>query len=276
MSKIINSAFTIDGIEYEQPKPNPILPNVVYKYFSIPMKNRDLNKRIQQLLNDQLWFSYRHNLNDPMDLLLMDTTGLTEELKDYYIESTKNKVYACFSDSDVNSLMWAHYASAFRGFCIGFNVAKINKDIATLHQVDYVDKLLPIQEYYKRLHDFKDSGELEKVYNGQADFFLGFKVRKTAEISSAFLYSKTAEWAYEKEYRIIFNDNNEAVAKKFKGGCLIDLNKLNISISSITFGLNCHQKVLDTFYKYKKKLSNNWVNVELRTLEYDQIALKSK
>lgn len=101
-------------------------------------------------------------------------------------------------------------------------------------------------------------------------------MRKTAEISSAFLYSKTAEWAYENEYRIIFNDNNEAVAKKFKGGCLIDLNKLNISISSITFGLNCHQKVIDRFYKYKKKLSNNWVNVELRTLEYDQIALKSK
>lgn len=276
MSKIINSAFTIGGIEYEQPKPNPILPNVVYKYFSIPIKNRDLNKRIQQLLNEQLWFSYRHNLNDPMDLLLMDTTGLTEELKDYYIESTKNKVYACFSDSDVNSLMWAHYASAFRGFCIGFNVAKINKDIATLHKVDYMDNLLPIQEYYKRLHDFKDSGELEKVYNGQADFFLDFKVRKTAEISSAFLYSKTAEWAYENEYRIIFNDNNEAVAKKFKGGCLIDLSKLNISISSITFGLNCQQKVFDTFYKYKKKSSNNGVNVELRTLEYDQITLKSK
>lgn len=39
-----------------------------------------------------------------------------------------------------------------------------------------------------------------------------------------------------------------------------------ISISSITFGLNCHQKVFDTFYKYKKKLSKYWVNVELRTL----------
>ena len=276
MSKIINSAFTIGGIDYGPSNPNPNLPDVVYKYFSIPAKNRDLNKRIKQLLNGQLWFSYRHNINDPMDLLLMDTTGLTEELKDYYIESTKNKVCACFSDSDVNSLMWAHYASAFRGFCIGFNVAKINKDIATLHKVDYVDNLLPIQDHYKRLHDFKDSGELENVYNGQADFFWDFKVRKTAEISSAFLYSKTAEWAYENEYRIIINDNNECVAKKFKGGCLIDLNKLNISILSITFGLNCHQKVFDTFYKYKKKLSNNGVNVELRTLEYDQITLKSK
>lgn len=276
LSKIINSAFTIGGIDYGPSKPNQNLPDVVYKYFSIPTKNRDFNKRIKQLLNGQLWFSYRHNLNDPMDLLLMDTTGLTEELKDYYIESTKNKVYACFSDSDVNSLMWAHYASAFRGFCIGFNVAKINKDIATLQQVDYVDNLLPIQEYYKKLHDFKDSGELEKVYNGRADFFLGFKVHKTAEISSAFLYSKTAEWAYENEYRVIFNDNNEAVAKKFKGGCLIDLSKLNISILSITFGLNCPQKVIDKFNKYRKNLSNEGFNMELKTLEYDGVKLKTK
>ena len=276
LSKIINSAFTIGGIDYGPSKSNQNLPDVVYKYFSIPTKNRDFNKRIKQLLNGQLWFSYRHNLNDPMDLLLMDTTGLTEELKDYYIESTKNKVYACFSDSDVNSLMWAHYASAFRGFCIGFNVAKINKDIASLHKVDYVDNMLAIQEDYKRFHDFKNSGGLEKACKGKTDCFLNYKVYQTVENASAFLYSKTNEWSYENEHRIIINDNNEAVAKKFKGGCLIDLNKLNISILSITFGLNCPQKVIDKFNKYRENLSNEGFNIELKTLEYDGVKLKTK
>ena len=53
-------------------------------------------------------------------------------------------------------------------------------------------------------------------------------------------------------------------------------NKLSISICSITFGLNCPQKVIDKFNKYRKNLSNEGFNIELKTLEYDGVKLKTK
>lgn len=78
---------------------------------------------------------------------------------------------ASFSSSFTNQLLWTHYADSHRGLCIGFLTAA-SPELSRAKQVTYSDSL-PIWR-----GDDKDI--ISKVYN-----------------------TKSKDWSYEKEWRVI-------------------------------------------------------------------------
>ncbi|MBS5374930.1 DUF2971 domain-containing protein [Bilophila wadsworthia] len=115
------------------------------------------------------------------------------------------------TESSDNILMWAHYASAHKGFVIEFDTEKLNalkrkdsKDIS-IHKVEYSSM---------RNKVFKDGERRTPI---------------------SFLGKKDIQWSYEKEWRgivDIITQNIEINGKK--GVCEI----CKSSISSIIFGAN--------------------------------------
>jgi hypothetical protein len=83
----------------------------------------------------------------------------------------------CLSTKPDCSLMWAHYADHHRGVCLEFNVR--TRDICSATQVNYsVD--------YPR-YSLSDGNDLSPFY------------------------SKSADWAYEEEYRLVAQEDLEAL-----------------------------------------------------------------
>ena len=139
----------------------------------------------------------------------------------------------CFSKNSNNLLMWAHYANGLRGFCLEFDSDKILLDdevngevfevlysdkpsvidtavIAVLNnQVEYNEDA--IYETKKRLkyltlnNEEKESAEAEihmyKTYLDDVYF-------KNREIYQKMLATKSIEWQYEEELRIILQTEN--------------------------------------------------------------------
>lgn len=89
----------------------------------------------------------------------------------------------CFTEDNINVLMWSHYAQKHTGVCLEFDSSKLS-DIIRIH---YNDNLLDINfKTIKRKFDFKDN---------------------------MFISQKAKLWAYEKEYRMFKIDNIEGESK---------------------------------------------------------------
>jgi hypothetical protein len=164
------------------------------------------------LINSEVWFSDPNSFNDPYDcnlnysynglkremiydyLLdasrkrgiesLFDVNGRTDflfnnpkELKELGEKIIKNKIndvgISCFSESDNVLLMWSHYADSHKGICLTFEVGEEDMFFNSPYKVDYPAK-------YPEFNPFEGKNELQLL-----------------------LATKSQEWAYEKEVRII-------------------------------------------------------------------------
>ena len=95
----------------------------------------------------------------------------------------RNKGISCFSERKDSQLMWSHYASSGKGFCLEFDTKK-----------EPFQKLLPVKyEDKPPLLDFMKIVSLEKNY----------LLRKL-------LCLKSSDWAYEKEWRCFHNETNKS------------------------------------------------------------------
>lgn len=221
-----------DGLDnftefYAQPK----IPKKLYKYFSLPTSDDDRNERLRQLINGQLWLSTKELLNDPLDMMMLSTDSLSANEKNYYYESLKNKCCLSLTSGATNTLMWAHYAQAFSGYCVGFTHA----NNANVKPINYNKGLLNLIEEYKAFYSLLNSPEGEKLFSSIAllmhDPNVALKIKK---LTDKLLYTKTKEWKYEKEYRIVLPLNDNSMGCK---GMLYNVTELGLSISEITMGL---------------------------------------
>ena len=121
---------------------------------------------------------------------------------------------ACFSiiPPQQNMVLWAPYANNYKGFCVAYNLDFIYTDIGTeredkiitylcehLYKVDYTDNFLFMD--IKKLLDIPVSNLKENDYINQY-------IKKI-------LTRKYKQWAYEEEYRLIINKNDEFLDKYF-------------------------------------------------------------
>ena len=125
----------------------------IYKYFP-------LNKNsIDSLSNDYLWFSKPRFFNDPFDCnmevikyyndFVNSILKLGEDTQDIIINNTKEFGICCFSETNDNIHMWAHYADSHKGICVEYEASGFDdyfsnmlKAKCHLHKVDY--RSLPI------------------------------------------------------------------------------------------------------------------------------------
>ena len=106
-------------------------------------------------------------------------TGLQKQFKRVMSEHTG---VCCLSETPTSNLMWAHYADAHRGVCIGMELDHSDIRLAHIVQVRYRDQKVRIPPWFLKLSE----SERNDYYKDIAA-------------------SKGTEWSYEKEHRLIAN-----------------------------------------------------------------------
>lgn len=91
------------------------------------------------------------------------------------IKQIKFKI-SCFSENQKSILMWSHYANQHQGFCIGYDISKIEEEIReNIYPVFYHDRFFQL---------IKTSNLNDRKFNSLI---------------------KYKDWKYEQEWRLIYN-----------------------------------------------------------------------
>jgi hypothetical protein len=252
---------------------------------------------LENLKHNQLYYNHPSNYNDPFDSKIYGYSECTEKqwIKDcmkthlsisrdkaadalkFNIEEgrihkkgklivtdtsyTENSspLACCFSKEPDNILMWSHYANHHRGVCLSFKASHRPKTIEFKHATEYGltvnSENIPLYHvrYERGKPKIVDILELYRTLN--SELFLDF------------LLTKSPCWEYEKEYRLISNDNINI--KKFK----------KEELEGIIFGLRI--KYCDAYFVYKT-IEKNYINRDIPVNFYkaeevkDEYALEIK
>lgn len=210
-------------------------PSSLYKYY------RDNPRDLDAIKNNKMWYSAPCDFNDVFDCdlainskeilngvlqMVPDKRGIrvgsqmwkqlngsvNQQIKTFQadFEGLRTKMgIACLSEADNSLLMWAHYANNHRGMCVEYELLEFNSRLGfSPVPIIYSDERVSI-------HTFET---LEQDIQGKF-------------IES--LTSKSADWSYEREWRIIREDS--ACGDKWdveKKGALLDA----IRPKSVTLG----------------------------------------
>lgn len=234
------------------------------------------------LLNQELWFSQYSDFNDPFEFQLAGHLNLTDsEILEYYhlikkLNGTKIDTIiegnldafiwsykkdtqeftdsylapfvkrlskfgiCCFSEVSDNILMWSHYSDSHKGVVVEF------------------DKVLLDQSIYEMNSD-SEMSVIDNV-NYSVEFPLvtiSSDLQKTADSIRSVTFSKSIDWSYEKEVRLVTGKTGN--------------NKFDIqAIKSITIGAKMKkenvmeiQKILNTIDP-KGKIKIYFMEIEKR------------
>lgn len=187
----------------------------LFKYFPAEyIKDKKTGKRInyalENLNSNTLWASIPDAFNDPfecdfyftkddiLDYMLLEYPQMKQRINNMrndpnecaQIETSYSDMQSameqikkqfgitCFSTSDSELLMWGHYANCHRGICAEYDAAEIKKCNGIVRIVNYDTEIL-------RVRDFSPDALMESA-------------EKT-------LHTKSKEWSYENEVRIIIS-----------------------------------------------------------------------
>lgn len=184
---------------------------MLYKFFSCS-SDEEITARFLQILDmHELWIADPTTFNDPfeckvvLDLAATEETRRTRYFSDnpnssdaeftrwneglitskWYVEnSVRNKILrshgiSCFTRNWQNELFWAHYGRNHTGFCVGFDEQKLREwpEVAKSGNVTYRQNA----PAFRFFHD------------------------DPAEFDAKVMFSKSACWAYEEEFRLVFD-----------------------------------------------------------------------
>ncbi|EHS1090821.1 DUF2971 domain-containing protein [Vibrio cholerae] len=196
----------------------------LYKYRSVDSFTLDI------IANNRIFFAKPEMFNDPYDTEFNINThvGKLSSIDMAYLEETygtssndevdrvivnvneqiKNYVSSAgilsLSSSPENLLLWAHYADDHKGICIEFE-RKLGNDLAN---ESFTQKV----KYAASYPSFNKYAFIKK--NGHS-------------VVNRILWTKSPEWEYEQEWRVIY---------PYKGGTVQEIPG---KIKSIIFGLRC-------------------------------------
>lgn len=199
------------------------IPHTVFKYFGTE------DYHFESIMKSYLFYSNYKNFNDPFDCNLnlinfeKEKKRTRIKRKEEVLKDNFTKLGVCCFSRKVNSvLMWSHYASNHKGFCVEFHC---NKDLDGINPLDvnYVSTFL------------------------KADYYT---VAKDAIFHM--IYTKAYQWNYEEELRCILNNLQDNESRK------IPFRKADIK--GIYLGVNCNETTRDKITEiakiiYDKKIS---------------------
>jgi len=249
-------------------------PASLYKYYP------DTQLCLDNIKNNKMWYSAPINFNDVFDCdiaidekkvfeealkLFPDKRGvrpgskiwkdfrktMKQQLKDLQskiVELRNTTGVSCLTEADDSLLMWAHYANNHRGICVEYDLMEINSVLNfTAIPVVYSKE--------RSCFNFFDPSSIEK---------------DTLKLFIHSLTSKSPEWDYEKEWRII----RDKAACSFhwnadKKGALLDM----IQPRSITLGCMAQPEYEQEVKKY---CSSNGINLYKMEKDITQYKLNRK
>lgn len=197
---------------------------------------------LSDLIENKITVSPSKFMNDPFDSLInlwANEDNLTQKCKDknHAMPYVKSFDYFrirsfCYGKEDEvvkKSLMWSHYADEHKGFCVKYHLSsrfikqEENSDFTHtfLKKIQYTDKSINVD-------------------------------KPTIDTNLAFA-TKSSEWSYEKEVRLI--DYNPNIESPYYGIALDD----SSYVDAIYFGYRCEERTISTI---KKLFSNNERNLK--------------
>lgn len=191
--------------------------------------------------NNEIWLSPMSKQNDPFEF------SLSSKVYDINVENFilqafmdyKNKLsIACFSESNDNILMWAHYANNHKGYCIEYSM----RDILEKCQC-YV---LPV--LYQKT---KPLIEEALASSSLSSYLLVFKIITT----------KSLCWEYEREWRFIKNIGVHGGKDLFPGPTAVYLGCKTERILEDELYAACERKNISLF-KMQEDRDEYKVNLE--------------
>lgn len=205
---------------------NQFVPDTLYKYYKLPLKSVEpekREKRLQLLKNEEVWLSKKAVLNDPFELDLIMIHHLSTYERKYYQDVCDKNVFFCMTKGYDNKLMWSHYANGHKGYCVEYK----KKKASVIYPVEYVSKRM---DYTKEYHDFLNLRK-KKDYNAQ----LQEQDKRLSWALSGMKCMKESCWNYEEEYRMV-ESTEDGTGKRAK------VRELGLEISKIILGLKCNEQ----------------------------------
>jgi len=215
---------------------NPDVPVYLYKYRFFDDKGF-----YKTYLEGKLYFSSPRNFNDPFDTKAVSdyASGSDEEIREFFIQNFMfigklgydaaayefdkvvrergfkeikkivdiNDATRSFIDADIgicslsklkdNNPMWAHYSDSHKGFCVEYHSYGLVVLLKGLQKIRLFNTPIIINEV-----QYKNNVPLINPYHDDSSL----------KVDQQF-FTKTMDWAYEKEWRIINPDGVDAKLK---------------------------------------------------------------
>jgi hypothetical protein len=142
---------------------------------------------ISNLQNKRLKLSTINDLNDPFDLIPLDTTdpAISNAAEAVIEHFRKTMAILCFSRNWDNLLLWSHYGDSHTGICLGFDIPEGDSAADIDTDVIYQPNVLQIRC-------------LEDV---------------NFDLANRLLRTKHESWSYEQEVRMFVRLNDPPDAK---------------------------------------------------------------
>ena len=161
--------------------------------------------------NKRLYAADFRKLNDPMEGAFKLLPSVDKRLRDAIIEQKLDLKVCSLCEEMKNPLMWAHYANNFQGICIEI---EISEDKVT--KLDYKKDILNV------------TNQLNNADNW----------------AKKILTTKFQEWKYEKEWRILTNNNYVK----------------DINITAIYLGIRISKEYIEKLSKYGVPICKTKIN----------------
>jgi len=241
------------------------MPKHLYQYRSGLARNTESNELfdIENLRMNEIRMSKASSFNDPYDSLIFcnskDIIYLNPNIKKEcdITEDIINSVnegfdyqelfyVSCFTEDFASMLMWSHYANRHMGFCVEYELQKLQQVAPT----PFPSMIRPV------------------IYDNEE---LNFMSLNFDQRISLYPYIKSSEWSYEKEWRLAIK------AVKAEGYDYSTCNGLSIYIgkpTGIYMGTRIDKNnndLIDSLFSYCK---NDKVRLYRMKIDYENIMLK--
>ena len=192
--------------------------------------------------NFELKLSDGKNFNDPFELGMFNKRTREFTRKD-------GLHILCLTNSHLHKLMWSHYSDSHKGVCLTVEVP--------------CELAYPVGYTGRRVYDDSNLDEiLESVFSRQNAKRNLIKPYNRLPKHKRIAYIKDQKWAYEKEYRIVFDDNDPGLIKK------ADEWYMSIKIKNVYLGVR--------FNENEEEIKNNLIeSCKQQNVSIKQIKLSS-
>jgi hypothetical protein len=177
-------------------------PTTLYRY-------RRLKDSLAYTLREiagELWCAYAETINDPFDGLRHapsevrvvpsphegDTPRTNRTL-----EITKHWAIACFTESWESPTMWAHYSDNYNGICVGYSFDKLSEYVSEQNR-----HLARSREFIAQHGGINLDAQIERTFHLlKVDYVAKFPNDFSNPLQA--VRTKTADWSYEREWRLV-------------------------------------------------------------------------
>jgi hypothetical protein len=160
------------------------VPVRLYRYRNLGLEFELTQREIDTIKLQYVWASDYQNLNDPMEGLYRPNINRSksvyqETIRKIFNQKRASSGISCFSETNDNELMWAHYAENYAGLCVEYSGGVIEQGQNTNH------------------------GWVRVIYGDEPPQFNAEQLMNYVQAARTILSHKKSSWAYEREWRLV-------------------------------------------------------------------------